>query len=188
MRRPGAQASAWEGAREGAAACRMGTHPGSAACLRQLRATPAARVAGRHAPVSSSARPSLPLQVRTSDTPMPSVVGTAANRVRPAANSLGTSGMARKAKPRQGVTNRMLQQGGKGEAGAAGGLPGGAPRAAGGDGGNKRCGQACFPVQGSARQAYRQAQLTAPVFRCSVTGQEARGCTARAAARARLRT
>lgn len=69
--------------------------------------------AGAHAPVSSSASPSLPLQVRTSDTPMPRVVGTAANRVRPAANSLGWSGMARKAKPRQGVTNRMLQWGGE---------------------------------------------------------------------------
>lgn len=63
----------------------------------------------RDAPVSSSASPSFPLQLRTSDTPMPSVVGTAAKRVRPAANSPGTSGMARKAKPRQGVTKRMLQ-------------------------------------------------------------------------------
>jgi hypothetical protein len=57
--------------------------------------------------ISIVASVSLPPAERTSAAPTPRVVGAAAKMASPAANSEGTSGRARSAKPRQGVTARM---------------------------------------------------------------------------------
>lgn len=55
----------------------------------------------------SSASAALPPEARTSASPTPRVVGTAAKMVRPEANSGGVRGNSRKAKPRKGVSARI---------------------------------------------------------------------------------